>query len=571
MKKRITKLLAVLMALCLTTSLFSQNITSVITPVAATDCSNTIIDVDATQLCINHIYNGFTTAVNGNTITIELIWSNPGPICLGALAFINENVNLGQLAAGSYNVEVKGVFNGAQQSMMTQSLAIVPCCPVSSSIQGQTSICLGDSVLLVGTSTNATSSYWSQGSTILSTSDSLMLNYQTTGTYVYELYSTDGSCNDIATHTVTVSDFPTVNLGADTSICTGEAVLLNASTSGATGYSWSSGNNGATLNVTLPGTYSVVVSNNGCTATDSVTIGGLTSPVFDLGMNSAICQGDSVLLDATVNQMGVTYAWSNGSTAPTLTVSTTNTFSVTVTNSLNCSYDDIISVFVETPPMPNLGGDTTLCAGTLQLSDLSNSSNNYLWSTGETTASITVDSSGTYSVTSTSDNGCVGTDDIVVTYAVPSLDLGDTIDLVNIDSITLDAQNIGASYVWNTGETTQTITVDSTGTYSVTVTSSAGCATISSVVVVNTTSTNTIQLAQVKVYPNPASDYLIIENPDNELAIARITNAYGQLVKTVSLQRNQKIEVQDLANGFYFIQFQNEENQVIGTTRFIKQ
>jgi len=181
MKKRITKLLAVLMALCLTTSLFSQNITSVITPVAATDCSNTIIDVDATQLCINHIYNGFTTAVNGNTITIELIWSNPGPICLGALAFINENVNLGQLAAGSYNVEVKGVFNGAQQSMMTQSLAIVPCCPVSSSIQGQTSICLGDSVLLVGTSTNATSSYWSQGSTILSTSDSLMFNYQTTG------------------------------------------------------------------------------------------------------------------------------------------------------------------------------------------------------------------------------------------------------------------------------------------------------------------------------------------------------------------------------------------------------
>jgi hypothetical protein len=571
MKKIFTKLSIILIALCLTTTVFSQNITSVIPPTSPTDCANTIIDVAATQLCINYVYNGVNTSVVGNTITIDLIWSNASPICLGALAFISENVDLGQLSAGAYTIDVRGMFNGGQQSIMSQSINVVSCCAVNSAVQGATNICLGDSVLLINNSTNATSSYWSQGTTILSTSDSLALTFGTTGTYTYELFATNGSCNDIATHTITVSDFPIVNLGADTSVCSGSAVFLDGTTAGATGYVWSTGNLSSTLNVTLPGTYSVIVSNNGCTAEDSIVIGSIQSPSFSLGNNVVFCQGDSAILDATVNQTGVNYIWSNGSTTPTITVNSANNYSVTVTNALNCSFDDNVTVNVEALPMPNLGTDTVLCTGSIELSDLANSSDNYSWSTGVIAQSITVNTAGTYTVTSTSTNGCVGTDDIVISYAIPSLDLGDTVDLVNTNPLTLDALNPGSTYAWNTGETTQTISVDSIGTYSVTVTSSSGCATISSVVVVNTTGTNSIKLEQVNVYPNPAFDYIIIENSDLNLQTAIITNTVGQIVKQVAVQQNTKIEVQDLTSGFYFIQFQNEDGQVVGTTRFIKQ
>jgi hypothetical protein len=571
MKKGITKLLTIFIALSFTTTVFSQNISLVTIPNGPTDCTNTIVDVNATQLCINYIYNGYTTAITGNTITIELVWTNASPICLGALAFISENVNLGQLAAGSYSVEVKGIFNGGQQSIMTQTMTITSCCAVTSVVQGQTNICLGESALLINNSTNATSSYWAQGTTVLSTNDSLPLTFTMPGTYAYELVATDGSCNASTTHTVTVSDYPTVDLGADTTVCSGQAVLLDASSPGATSYSWSTGNPGSTLNVTLPGTYSVVVSNNGCTDSDTVVVGSIASPVFDLGVNMAFCQGDSTILDATVNGAGVTYIWSTGNTTPTLTVTTSNTYSVTVTNSVNCSVDDIVSITVEALPMPNLGPDTTLCTGSLVLSDLANSSNNYVWSTGEGMSTITIDSAGTYAVTSTSDNGCVGTDEIIVDYDVPVLNLGGTIDLVNASPVILDAENTGSTYSWNTGETTQTISVDTIGTYSVTVTNSAGCAVIGSVTVVNTTNTNGIKLAKIKVFPNPAADYIIIENSAMNLQTARITNAFGQIVKQVDIQQNQKVAVQDLTSGFYFIQFENTDGQVVGTTRFIKQ
>jgi hypothetical protein len=573
MKQLFTKLFTLIFAISLTTTAFSQSISAVAVSPTPTNCTNTTVAISATQLCINYIYGGVNSVVGTNTIDIYLDWTSPGPICLGALAFISENVNLGQIPNGTYTLNVITQLDGVPQNTSTQTLVVASCCVVQASAQGTTSVCLGDDVTLINTSTNATSSTWIQNGNNISTADTLTLSFTTAGTYPIQLSSTNGSCTDVETINIVVNNYPTVNLGPDTSACVGQPILLNAATSGATSYAWSTGTTGSSISVSNSGTYSVVVSINGCTGTDTVVVTSIPTPVFNLGANTTICQGTTLTLDATVSQANVTYNWSNGGgTMPTLTVNSSGTYAVTATNSVGCSYSDNIIVNVEALPMPNLGPDVTLCEGqTVVLNGSVAGETNYLWSTGATTAGLTVDTAGTYSVTVTTDNGCIGTDVVVVDYSIIDFDWNGTLDLAVTNPVVLDAGNVGSTYLWNTGETTQTISVDTAGTYTVTVTTAAGCTEGSSVVVVNTTSTKNQLQNQVKVFPNPAQDFLVIENNNFDLQTAIITNSVGQIVGQVSIQNNNKIAVNDLASGFYFIQFKNRNDEIVGTTRFIKQ
>ena len=102
---------------------------------------------------------------------------------------------------------------------------------------------------------------------------------------------------------------------------------------------------------------------------------------------------------------------------------------------------------------------------------VSNSTATYAWNTGETTASINVTptTNTTYTVTAT-DGNCVATDDVDVTVTPnPTVNLGNDVAICQGDSTLLDAGSGHTNYLWNTGETTQTIYADTAGTYSVTV------------------------------------------------------------------------------------------------------
>lgn len=573
MKQLFTKLFTLIFAISLTTAAFGQNISAVGVSPTPTNCTNTIVSVSAVQLCINYTYNGVTSVVGTNTIDVYLDWANSSPICLGALSFISENVNLGQIPDGTYTLNVISRLNGVAQNTNTQSVVVASCCSVNAAIQGSTNICLGDSVTLINASTNATSSTWLQNGNYISAADTITLSFSNPGTYPIQLSSTNGSCSDLETVNVVVSNYPTVNLGPDTSVCVGQPIFLNAGTSGATSYSWSTGTTGSSISVSNSGTYSVVVSVNGCTGTDTVVVTSVPTPVFNLGANTTICQGTTLTLDATVSQANVTYNWSNGGgTMPTLTVNSSGTYAVTATNSVGCSYSDNIIVNVEALPVPNLGPDVTLCEGqTVVLNGSVAGETNYSWNTGATTAGLTVDTAGTYTVTVTTDNGCIGTDAVIVDYSIIDFDWNGTLDLAVTNPVVLDAGNIGSTYLWNTGETTQIISVDTAGTYTVTVTTAAGCTEGSSVIVVNTTSTKNQLQNQVKVFPNPAQDFLVIENNNFDLQTAIITNSFGQIVGQIAIQNNNKIAVNDLASGFYFIQFKNRNDAIVGITRFIKQ
>lgn len=182
-----------------------------------------------------------------------------------------------------------------------------------------------------------------------------------------------------------------------------------------------------------------------------------------------------VTLDPGTN-LSFDYLWTGGTTSPTLNVNTTGTYSVTVTDGM-CSAQEEINVSVDAAPSIDLGDDQTWCEDETPVSLTAPAGMpNYSWSTGETTQGIEVDATGTYSVTIGDGNSCSATDEINITVnPVPVPDLGTDQAICDYDTtIMLDA-GPGVSFIWNIGEVSQIIEVDSTYTYSVTVTNVHGC------------------------------------------------------------------------------------------------
>jgi hypothetical protein len=109
----------------------------------------------------------------------------------------------------------------------------------------------------------------------------------------------------------------------------------------------------------------------------------------------------------------------------------------------------------------------------------------YAWSTGETSQTIYVSSSGSYSVAVTDSSGCAATDSVVVTVnPLPAIGLGgDTLGFCGVDSALISAPAGFASYLWSTGATTPDVYVSEDGWYTLTVTDAAGCTARDSVLV----------------------------------------------------------------------------------------
>ncbi|MCB0793571.1 MAG: gliding motility-associated C-terminal domain-containing protein [Flavobacteriales bacterium] len=211
---------------------------------------------------------------------------------------------------------------------------------------------------------------------------------------------------------------------------------------------------------------------NGCSITGSVQVtdafDNLITPVFE-----SACQGESVLLDAGFP--GFSYLWSHGPTSQQVSVNSSGTYTVEITDPQGCQ--TIKTFFVTLAPLPvvDLGPDQAICGATSTTLNANSPGNTVLWSTQAIGPSITVSQSGTYSATATSPAGCVNSDVVQVELLPDPLDVLQDITTCESTLPVLDAGNSGSTYQWNTNETTQTIVASSSGTYSVTVTNIQNC------------------------------------------------------------------------------------------------
>ena len=203
------------------------------------------------------------------------------------------------------------------------------------------------------------------------------------------------------------------SLGEDDSFCEGDEYTIFGP-GFLVDFKWNdTASSSLSLTVTEGGTYWLEAYNSfNCPAFDTITLTEIPAPVFSLGSDTSICEGGSLTLNGPANMD--TYLWFNGSSDPTFSVTAQGLYFLTVTDDNDCSYTDSINIGVNQNPEPFLGNDTTILTGNTLTLTPGNGFAEYEWSTAETSSSINVSSSGTYWVRVVDNNGCEGSDTIVV-------------------------------------------------------------------------------------------------------------------------------------------------------------
>jgi PKD repeat protein len=350
-------------------------------------------------------------------------------------------------------------------------------------------VCPGGSTQLLAS--GGTSYSWSPSTGLSSSSISNPIATPTTTT-TYTVTVTNGSCTATDMVVVFVNGV-TANAGNDQNICLGSSAQLNAT--GGTSYSWSPSTGLSSASIANPiatpsttTTYTVTVSNNGCSNTDQITITVNTSSA-NAGNDVTICAGNSVQLAATG---GVSYSWSpstglsNANAAnPIASPTQTTTYLVNATSGA-CVTTDFVTVTVANSLSLNAGVDQTLCSGqTIQMNATGGAQYNWSPAAGLSNANIAnpianPTSTTTYTVTTFSGT-CSSTDQVTITV-VPGItaNAGSDITLCNGASSSLNATG-GTTYSWSpaTGLTNPNIAnpvafPTTTTTYVVTATT-AGC------------------------------------------------------------------------------------------------
>jgi gliding motility-associated-like protein len=352
-------------------------------------------------------------------------------------------------------------------------------------------ICPTASVTLTALGT-ATNYAWSPAAGLSSTTGSSVTASPATN-QLYTVTATSGGCSGTDTITVNVVNHLTVTVSPNTSICPGGSTTLTAS--GATNYSWTgtnlSSNSGATV-IASPAaniTYTVTGTSGGCTGTASVTVDINPSPTVNVvASQNPICSGTPTTLTSSGAS---TYLWSGGlgTLNPiTVTPAGTTTYDVTGTDANGCTNTSAITITVHPNPILNvtatanaicIGSSTTLTAA---------GASTYSWSGGlGTTNPLTVTpiATTTYTVTGTDANGCTNTSGITITVdPFPNAQITPKQAACGLSNGSATATG-GTSYLWNNGQATATISGLAPNTYSVTVTSAAGCSSSASTTIVN--------------------------------------------------------------------------------------
>jgi hypothetical protein len=300
------------------------------------------------------------------------------------------------------------------------------------------------------------------------------------------------------------------------------------------------GGTGASASVVMPaaGTYyiyailSPVPSDPTCrpSATTSLVVNALPTATISVAETSGLSSNDGTICTGATATLtaagGSTYAWSNGSTGAAITVSpaSTTTYTVTVTTSSGCTGTASTTITVNPLPSASVaisetsgvsGNDGIICNGASATLTAA-VGGTYLWSTGATTASITVTPSltTTYNVTVTNTNGCSATASGTVTVnplPTASVAVTETSGVSSNDGIvcngasaTLTASG-GTTYLWSNGAATASINVTPSVTtiYTVTVTNANNCsATATVTITVNPLPTASVAVTEISGVAN---------------------------------------------------------------------
>lgn len=269
-----------------------------------------------------------------------------------------------------------------------------------------------------------------------------------------------------------------LNLGSDTAICAGSEFVLYAQ-EGFQSYTWNDGSNQTSINVNQPGEYNVTVTDAcGKSWADTIRIDFITD-TFKIYGRAEKCNNDTLHLHASEGYSN--YEWTSGTEVLAQNSSVIidplaqTQYVVTAISDRGCHVSDSLLISVKSSPPLNLGQDTTLCFNQELALSAPPDFEQYVWSTGDHTQSITVKSAGTYFLAATAFNGCVSNDTVRFgIYASEKPALGNDTAICVEPGLKLSPGNY-VLYQWNTGESAPSIIAGSSGLYWVQVTDKYNC------------------------------------------------------------------------------------------------
>lgn len=506
-------------------------------------------------------------------------WLNSNPITKPyqtyATAFTNETGTFKQ----HINLQGYQWFNYDYLPRTTTAVAAI-------TASGPTTFCSGGSVTL--TANTGTSYLWSPGN---QTTQSITVS--ASGSYTVRVTNSAGASaisSPVIVSTTSTITAPTISASGPVSFCPGGSVLLTSST--ASSYRWSNGATTQSITVTASGNYNVTITSGSCSATSTNTTVTVTStppiPTVTASGSLSICPGSSVKLSSS---QAVSYLWSNGATTREIMAGTAGTYWVKAYGGPNCfsqSQNQVITTLTApTKPTISASSSTSLTSSNSTVSLTSTSASSYLWSTGATTRTISVNTQGSYRVTVSNSSGCTATSEATLVSAngctppaAPTISLSTTSNVITSGtSVTLTASTANG-YLWSNGATTRTITVNAAGTYTVRGYSGGSCYSTSLPMTIYVVSAR-LQSSEavgfsMSLYPNPATSDLQVnyQSSLSEKANFRIADISGRIVlehdwESIVGFNSVDVDVAALPRGIYVATIVTGEGQQ--TSRIILQ
>ncbi len=466
-------------ALCTKTA--SQNITTISGPVVTVDSVKNV-------RCFGQANGAVYISVSGNNGPVTYLWSNA--------AITQDIVNV---VAGTYTVTVTDSTGcvGNKTQVVSQPTNIVV------TLTPHNATCAQSNGWISSAVTGGTSPYtylWSNGASTSSITGLLPGNYTVT--------VTDAAlCTKTASQNITTISGPVVTVDSvKNARCFGQAngaVYISVSgNNGPVTYLWSNAAITQDIVNVVAGTYTVTVTDStGCVGNKTQVVSQPTDIAVTLTPHNATCAQSNGWISSAVTggTSPYTYLWSNGASTSSITGLLPGNYTVTVTDAALCTKTASQNISTISGPVVTVDSvKNARCFGQANGAVyISVSGNNgpviYLWSNAAITQDIVNIVAGTYTVTVTDSTGCVGNKTQIITQP-SALTLIDTIVPARCGNangsagVNVTGGTSPYTYLWNTGQSTASISGLNGGSYTVTVTDSKLCTANRTLIVSNTPS-----------------------------------------------------------------------------------
>lgn len=351
------------------------------------------------------------------------------------------------VATGMSVVSVQ-VMNGCGIVYDTVSVNALPPTPVIN-LGNDTTLCPGESFVL-NPGIPGVDYQWHDGSM------NAVYSVNAAGSVSLEISDACGSSYDTVDVTY-FPDAPAFNLGADISICPGVTFTLTPDIDDVT-YTWHDGSTDPEYLVTQAGVIYVTLESECWEISDTIEIFEDTQgPVVNLGRDTTVCIGESVLIQAHV--FGVDYLWQDGTTSDSFLASSSQQIILHVSNACGSDSDTILVTVNGEGPEVELGQDIDLCDGEVFVLTpvITGMTTMLQWQDGASGATYTINAPGEYLLIASNMCG-ISSDTMSVTalFAPADFNLGSDTVICPGESVTLNAPGTAEMIAWSDGTTTET-------------------------------------------------------------------------------------------------------------------